>query len=72
MTDELHRDVGRHDAEIASLQREIAELRTDVRSILTTLAEARGGWKTLMAVAGIAGMAGAVITKVALALGVIK
>jgi prefoldin subunit 5 len=72
MTDELHRDVGRHDAEIASLQREIAELRTDVRSILTTLAEARGGWKTLMAVGGLAGAVGALATKLALAFGVIK
>ena len=72
MTDELHRDVGRHDAEIASLQREIAELRTDVRSILTTLAEARGGWKTLMAVGGLAGAVGALATKLALAFVVIK
>jgi len=72
MTDELHRDVGRHDAEIASLQREISELRIDVRSILATLAEARGGWKTLMAVGGLAGAVGALATKFALAFGVIK
>ena len=64
MTEEIHRDLGRHEAEIMSLQADMRELKSDVKTILNTLSEARGGWKTLMLIGGIAGAAGALITKV--------
>lgn len=67
---ELHRDIGRHDAQIEALQQQVAQLHTDMGAMLTqlqeihrTLAEARGGWKTLMAVAGLASAVTAVVVK---------
>lgn len=53
-------------------ERDISEIKDDLKSILTTLNEAKGGWKTLLAVAGMAGAVGAGLLKVALALGVAK
>jgi hypothetical protein len=47
----------------------MVELKNDVKSILTTLSEARGGWKTLMLVAGVAGAVGAILGKFATMLG---
>lgn len=50
MSDELRYDVGRHDEAIDNLKAEVAAMRKDVTEIKTILAEARGGWKTLVAV----------------------
>lgn len=63
MSDQLQRDVGRHDAEIAALKDDMAEVKADVKQVLSTLSEAKGGWKTLMLVAGAAGSVGAFIGK---------
>ena len=38
-------------------------MREDIRAIRETLSEARGGWKTLMLVGGVAGVMGAVAAK---------
>ena len=62
------REVGEHDARLKALEQQVAELRADVKSILSVLNEARGGWKTLMLVGGIAGMMGATVAKIAGAL----
>ena len=67
--DQFQRDIGRHDAEIDALQSDMKELKHDVKKILSTLSEARGGWKTLLLVAGIAGTMGALATKIATFLG---
>lgn len=40
-----------------------AEMRADVKTIMATLQEAKGGWRTLMMVGGAAGAVGAVIGK---------
>lgn len=61
--DAMHRDLGRHEAEIESLQREIHELRLEVKEISRMLNEARGGWRSLMLVGGIASTIGAALTK---------
>ena len=68
MTDEGQRRssdhmLGEHSAKIEGLQEDMAQLKKDVRCILTTLSEARGGWKTLMLVAGVAGAIGAAMAK---------
>lgn len=67
---ELHRDIGRHDAQIESLQKQVEQLHSDMGTMITqlqeihrTLAEARGGWKTLMAAAGLASAVTAVVVK---------
>lgn len=61
MQPEIQRDLGRHDAQIESLQAEVKRLHDDMANVLTelqsiskTLAEARGGWRTLIAVGALA------------------
>lgn len=63
--DDLHRDIGRMDAEIGGLKRDVGELKTDVKIILETLNTAKGGWKTLLMVGAAAGAMGAFIAKIA-------
>lgn len=65
----MERDIGRHDAEIEALQREISELRVEVREISRMLSEARGGWRSLMLVGGAASALGALMAKLISAIG---
>lgn len=72
----IHHDLGRHDAQIEALQQQVKQLHTDMQAmnatlqqINTTLSEARGGWKTLMMVGGIAAAVGAAVSKLATFLG---
>lgn len=67
---EIHRDLGRHEAEIESLQRQLSSMESELRevkeclqSIRETLSEAKGGWKTLVWLSGISATAGALIFK---------
>lgn len=50
----VHRDLGRHDAEIENLKTEVHAMRVDLSEIKNMLSEATGGWKMLMAVSGLA------------------
>lgn len=77
MTETTARDLGKHDAQIDALQRDVEALRSDVKaireclsSINTTMAETRGGWRVLLAVAGTSGLVGAGITKALHSLGI--
>lgn len=61
MEKEVHRDLGKHDAQIVALQERVESLHADLaklfeqlQEINCTLSEARGGWRTLMAAAGLA------------------
>ena len=61
-----------HDVQIAVLQTELDhvrkdmdEVKGDLKVIRETLQQAKGGWKTLMLVAGISSTVGALIAKVA-------
>jgi len=65
VTNDLERDMGRLEANVETLQSDVCQLRKDVRAILETLAEARGGWKMLVITATIAGAVGALIGKLA-------
>lgn len=60
----LVRDVGKHDAQIESLQSEVKALRSDVAEIKSMLDKTRGGWQALSLAAGIAGAIGAAVMKV--------
>ena len=60
---EMARDIGRHDAQIETLQADMAEMKKDVHEIKLMLAQAKGGWKTLMAVGGVAAVMGSIVTK---------
>lgn len=64
METEVHRDIGRHDAQIEGLQLQVKQLHEDMSDMLhqlqqinQMLSEAKGGWKTLMAAAGLASAA---------------
>ena len=63
---EMIRDVAAHDVEIKHLQddmdrmvREMAEIKKALNAIDRTLSEAKGGWKTLVVVGGVASSIGA-------------
>ena len=57
------RDLGRHEEAIETLKDEVAALRDDIAEIKNILASAKGSWKMLLAVGGIAGTVGAAIFK---------
>ncbi len=52
----------RVEASAETLGDDIRELKGDVKHILATLNQAKGGWKTMMAVAGFSSIAGSVLT----------
>jgi chromosome condensin MukBEF ATPase and DNA-binding subunit MukB len=51
------------EVQVENLQKTLDLVGNDVRTIRDTLAQARGGWKTLLLVAGFAGTVGAFIGK---------
>lgn len=61
MSDELHQQVGRHDAQIVSLQTDMTEVKSDVKQILAFMNQAQGSWKTLVAIGGLAAAVGGVV-----------
>jgi chromosome segregation ATPase len=83
MSDELQRTIGMHDAQIYALNarvdqldKDLREIREDMRrifekleSINQTLSEAKGGWKTLMWVAGASAACGGIVMKIVSILG---
>jgi len=70
MSAEVQRDLGKHDAQIEALEKDITEMRKDLRKVYdkldeinTTLATAKGGWKTMMWVAGGSAAVGGFVMK---------
>lgn len=61
----IERDIGRHDEAIGTLKQDVAQMREDLAEIKELLASARGGWKSLMWIAGFASAAGACLIKLA-------
>ncbi len=59
---EVHRDLGRHDAEISNIKEDLHTVKNDVSEIKQMLAEAKGGWRMLMAVGGLAAAVSSAIT----------
>ena len=57
------KDIGRLEGRMNSVERDLSVMKTDLRCILKTLNEARGGWKTLLLAAGVAGTIGALASK---------
>jgi hypothetical protein len=68
MNGEFHRDLGAHDKAIETLERDVREMRAALTRIEATLAETKGGVRTLLAVASVAGAIGAAIVKLFAAL----
>jgi len=63
MADTTDKEIGRLEGRMNSVERDLSIMKTDLRCILTTLNEARGGWKTLLLAAGVAGTFGALASK---------
>ncbi len=59
----VERDLGKHDAQIDTLQKEVMLIRRDLDDIKKLLERTRGGWQALTIVAGIAGSVGAFVMK---------
>lgn len=58
MSDEdIHRDLGRVEGEMAALKEMLAELRTDVKEIKDSFSEMKGGTKTLIGFSALIGAA---------------
>jgi hypothetical protein len=68
MNDGIHREIGAHDKAIETLEREVREMRASLIRIEATLAETKGGIRTLLGVASVAGAIGAMLVKVFAAL----
>lgn len=64
MSDDTDRSIGRLEGEVAALQRDMNELRKDVKSLLDQVASAKGGWKVLVTAASAGGALGATLMKV--------
>lgn len=56
--------------ELEHMRRDMDEVKSDLRIIRETLQQAKGGWKTLMLVAGLASTVGAMMAKLTPWLGV--
>jgi hypothetical protein len=63
MTDDVQRDLGRMEAQITALIWQVSALNTKVDAIDKTLSEARGGWRILLLIGGVAGTVGGVVGK---------
>ncbi len=61
--EEVHRELGKHDGLIMVLQKDMAEVKQDVKVILEAVNRTKGGWQVLTLVAAVAGTCGAVMTK---------
>ena len=59
----MQRDLGRHDAESEFLQKEISEMRQELKKISSILSEAQGSWRAMVAMSGIAATLGAIVVK---------
>lgn len=62
MDSEIHRQLGANQQAIDTLTREVHELRTQVQSLTTLIAEARGGWTVLLSIGGVGATIGAAVT----------
>lgn len=69
---DLARQIGRLEAQVANLERDAIEIKGDLKALVATVNQARGGWKTLMLVAGAAGAAGALASKVVGLVGLVR
>ena len=55
------RDYGRLEAQVEQLQNDVHALKETVESMRDMMQQARGGWRTLMFLSGIAGSIGAAL-----------
>lgn len=65
MSDELQRDIGRHDAQIEGMERRLGNVESKLDDVLAILNQAQGSWKTMVAagaaIAAVGGFVGWVV-----------
>lgn len=59
------RDYGRLEAQVSQLTNDVHALKQTVEAMKEMMTEARGGWKTILMLAGVAASVGAFITWIA-------
>ena len=64
MTDQLNRDIGRLEGTVERLTSDVDDLKRMVSDMHTVITEARGGWKSLMAVAGLSSVLTGALIKI--------
>jgi hypothetical protein len=62
MEHEIYRDLGAHKVDIQNLKEQVSSIRKDVTEIKDMLNQARGGWKAMMAIGGLAAALSSVVT----------
>jgi len=65
----IEREIGEMSSRLRTLEREMSETRQCMKELHEMALKAKGGWKTLMLVAGLAGTFGALSAKLAIAIG---
>ncbi len=68
---QLAQQLGEVKGRLRAAEEALREQGQDIKAILQTLNQARGGWRTLLLVAGISGACGALATKVSTIIGVL-
>ena len=58
------REMGEFAARISALEDDVREMKGDLRKVLEFTQQARGSWKTLMAVSGASATVGAFVAKI--------
>jgi hypothetical protein len=64
---DIQRDIGRLETQVAAIDARLLRVEHKLDGLGELLSQARGGWRTLMLVAGVAGAMGAWATKIATA-----
>ena len=58
---ETDRTLGEHGARLDAVERDIAEIKSDVKKILAQVNEARGGWRLMMTLGSASAAVGAIL-----------
>ena len=60
---DYEREIGEMMARLGHLESSVHEMKTDLKVISQTLSEAKGSWRTLLAVAGFSSVIGGLLVK---------
>ncbi len=60
----LEREIGELTAKVERLEKDVSDMKDDIRSMLSFMEQARGSWKTMMGIAGFAAAVGALVAKI--------
>lgn len=63
MADDIQRDIGRLEAQVANVTTDVSEIRKDIKAILATLSEQKGSWRTIVWISGASASFGALVVK---------